>query len=324
MVIFINLFILEVKVYQIKQLPEDFVVKEISKIKIKDRGRYLYFRLKKKDWNTLDVVKEMSKRLKIAIKDIGFAGNKDKKAVTEQLISVKNVKREKLEKIKLKDVSLEFLGYGDEPITLGDLERNYFEIIVRNLDDFKLKVPKKIVNYFDEQRFGKNNVAVGKSLIKKDFKKACKLLELEVKNNDYIGALKMIPKRLLRMYVNAYQSFIWNETVKEVVDNRMKAKEIPLVGFGTELNEFPEMKKIIEDILEKEKIGLNDFIIKQIPELSQEGGLRKIFIEVKDFKILEKGDDKLNEGKKKFEISFTLPKGSYGTMVVKEIFKEKS
>lgn len=302
--------------HQIKQIPEDFTVKEISNVKVKDKGNYLYFRLKKKDWNTLDAVKRISKRLNIPIKNIGFAGSKDKKAVTEQLISIKNTKKEKIENLEIKDIKLTFLGHGNQPITLGDLKENYFEITLRNLGDFNIKTPKKIINYFGEQRFSKNNIGIGKNIIKKDFKKACEILGLEVKNNDFIGALKTIPKRLLKMYVHAYQSFIWNETVKEI-----KVEEVPLVGFGTELSEFPKVKKIVENILEKEKINLTDFIIKQIPELSLEGDVRKVFINIKDFKILEKTKDELNKGKKKIKVSFTLPKGSYGTIVIKEIVK---
>jgi tRNA pseudouridine13 synthase len=307
--------------YQIKQISEDFVVKEISNIKFLDKGSHVYFGLKKKNWNTLDVVKEISKRLGIFIKNIGFAGSKDKKAITEQLISVKSVKKERVERLQIKDTSLEFLGYGNEPITLGDLEGNYFEIVVRNLDSFDIEKPKRVVNYFGEQRFSKNNVEVGRSLVKKDFKKACEVLQLEAIRNDYIGALKTIPKRLLRLYVNAYQSFIWNSVVSELIKDKIEIKEIPLIGFGTELNNYDEkIKKIINKILKKENLGLNDFIIKQIPELSLEGELRKVFVEVKDFKVLEKEKDELNEGKKKIKISFSLSKGSYATVVVKELF----
>jgi tRNA pseudouridine13 synthase len=306
--------------YQIKQLPEDFVVKEISNVKFLDKGNYLYFRLKKKNWNTLDAAKEISKRLRVPIKNIGFAGSKDKKAVTEQLISVKMRGNRHFDNLKIKDMKLGFMGYGNEPITLGDLEGNYFEIVIRNLDSFDIKTPKKIINYFGEQRFSKNNIEVGKCLIKKDFKKACEILELEVKNNDFIGALKIIPRRLLKMYAHAYQSFIWNETVTEAVGKGIKVEEVPLVGFCTELTEYGEKtREIIENILTKENLILTDFIIKQVPELSLEGNVRKVFIEVKDFKVLEKTKDELNKTKKKIKVSFSLPKGSYATVVIKEI-----
>ncbi|MEK6905375.1 MAG: tRNA pseudouridine(13) synthase TruD, partial [Nanoarchaeota archaeon] len=60
-------------------------------------------------------------------------------------------------------------------------------------------------------------------------------------------------------------------------------------------------------------------IIKQIPELTLEGELRNVFIEVKDLKIGKKAKDELNLGKFKVKISFTLSKGSYATMAIKKI-----
>jgi len=310
--------------YKIKQIPLDFVVKEISKVKAEDKGNYAYFLLKKENWNTLDVVKEISKRLNVPLKEIGFAGNKDKKAVTEQVISIKRVKKERVIGLKLKDVSLEFLGYGEERINLGDLEGNYFEIVVRNLDKVEFEVKDKFVNYFDGQRFGRNNIGVGRNLVKKDFKEAVKLIGdgkvdsyLKKNKNDFIGALKLIPIRLLRLYVNAYQSYLWNEMVKEVIKG-IKVKEVPLVGFGTELE--GERGEIIEKVLEKENVSLEDFIIRQIPQLSLEGGSRNVFVEVNDFNVLEKGEDELNKGKKKIKICFSLPKGSYATMFLKNLF----
>jgi len=62
--------------YQIKQIPEDFIVKERSTIIPTPHGRYLYVLLRKTNRNTLDVVKELSRILRIKDKQIGFAGSK--------------------------------------------------------------------------------------------------------------------------------------------------------------------------------------------------------------------------------------------------------
>src|SRR3989338_10267783 len=91
--------------YKLKQVPEDFIVKEVSTIKIEDNGKYSYFILKKKNYNTLNAIQAVANKLGINIKNIGFAGNKDKNAVTEQAISICNG-NEGMEKIKLKDISL--------------------------------------------------------------------------------------------------------------------------------------------------------------------------------------------------------------------------
>jgi len=333
--------------YTLKQLPEDFIVTEVSNIKVKEQGRYAYFKLKKTNRNTLDCVKEIARQLNIKEKEVGFAGSKDKNAVTSQLISLKSVSKEKISKIKLDHAVLELVGFGNEPISLGDLSGNWFEIIVRNLENVKIDQISFVENYFDEQRFSKNNVNIGRYLIKKEFKEAVKLIEdqkvkglLKINPHDAIGALKQLPKRLLRMYVNAYQSYLWNETlkvyleqnckvVKKVtysqgelvfVDNPAEIKElkIPLIGFNDDLV-TEETKDIIQELMKTQNLDFSDFVIKQIPELSLEGELRDAFVEIKDLTIGKLEIDELNLRKNKVKISFSLGKGSYATMVVRKL-----
>jgi len=332
--------------YKLKQQPSDFIVKEISNLKIKNSGRYIYFLLHKTNRNTLDVVKELAKRLRLKEKQIGFAGTKDKQAVTEQVISVLGVSQEKVLSVKIENVELSFLGHNDKPISLGDLDGNEFEIIIRDLDKYTIKKSTFLENYFDEQRFSKNNKRIGKHLLKKEFKEAIKLIADQKLNNyllkynhDFIGALRLLPSRLLRLYLNAYQSYLWNETLAEFlkdngtiereveyslgklvfVKDEIKNLQIPLIGYDEDLIIDQKMKSIISKIMEKEKISHADFIIRQIPELSLEGEFRSAFIEIKDLKVGKEEKDELNKGKKKLFISFSLGKGSYATMVVKKI-----
>ncbi len=334
--------------YKLKQLPEDFVVTEISSIQKSEQGKYLYFWMKKTERNTLNAVKELANRFRIREKDIGFAGSKDKHAVTEQLISFTGVKKENVERIKIRDVVLGFYGCGNEPISLGNLVGNKFEIVIRNLDREKIEKIDYMENYFDEQRFSENNVSIGKYLLKKDFAEAVSLIDelkvqkyLEQKPKDYVGALKVLPLRLLRMYVNAYQSYLWNKTVAEYfkkngkvlrkvpysegelvfVSNTddFKNLKIPVIGFGQEDFGDKKIQAIIEQIMKEEALSCADFIIKQIPELTLEGELRKVVVSVQDLKIGRKAKDELNPKKKKTKINFALPKGSYATMVIKRI-----
>ena len=74
--------------YKIKQIPEDFVVREISGIRPSEHGKYTYFLLKKRNYTTQRAVKAIADALHIPEKRFGFAGNKDKNAITEQLCSV--------------------------------------------------------------------------------------------------------------------------------------------------------------------------------------------------------------------------------------------
>ncbi|MBI2659621.1 tRNA pseudouridine(13) synthase TruD, partial [Candidatus Woesearchaeota archaeon] len=110
--------------YKIKQLPEDFIVKEISNVKM-DNGQYAYFILKKTGYTTIGSLQIMSKKFKIPLKSFGFAGNKDKNAVTGQKISIFRGSRH-FENMEFKGIGLEYLGNGKEPISLGDLDGNEF------------------------------------------------------------------------------------------------------------------------------------------------------------------------------------------------------
>ena len=106
--------------YTIKESPKDFLVKERISLQL-DGGHYAIFKLKKTNYNTLTAIAHIAAALQIPSKTFGFAGNKDKKAITEQFCSVKDVSKDRLEKITLRDIEIEFIGNSSKPISLGDL-----------------------------------------------------------------------------------------------------------------------------------------------------------------------------------------------------------
>ena len=346
--------------YKIKQILEDFIVKEITNTELKDSGNYTYFILKKKNYTTERAVSAIAHYLKTDRKNIGYAGSKDKNAITEQMISIKGFN--KIKDIELKDIELIYKGRGDERLSLGDLKGNEFVITVRNLSKEKIKINSKtlsIPNYFDEQRFSKNNAEIGKSVLKKDFKKAVDLIledssektsgfEKDVKEhisrlpNDFIGAIKKVPKKIRMMYVHAFQSLIFNKAITELIklethdykkvdysqgifvfpNKEINNTKIPIIGFGTEFKD-KKLRDISLKILKEEGIELRDFIIRGMPELASEGNERDMFVIAEDIKTkVEK--DELNKDKKKCIISFKLPKGSYATIVIKKIFNDNN
>lgn len=315
--------------YKIKQEPNDFRVKEIISLKTRDKGKYAYFRMKKESYTTVRAIQHIAKSLNIERKRFGFAGSKDKIAVTEQAVSVFGVSKERLEGVKLKDIKIEFLGYGDSPISLGDLEGNEFEIVIRNLDNVPEVNNTRFVNYFGEQRFSRKNHLIGKAIVKGQFKEAVEMIleaegdiegivreRINNNSNDYVGALRAVDRKILNMYVHAYQSWIWNRAADEISKAEVDVK-IPLVGFSTELK--GEAGRVVERIMREEGISFRDFIIRQIPELSSEGDERELFAEASGLEA-EEGNDELNDGKKKIKLKFRLKKGSYATIFVKSLF----
>lgn len=165
---------------EIKIEPEDFYVEEVPKLKLGE-GCYAIIKVKKKDWDTLRFVNVLADKLKISRKRISFAGTKDKRALTVQYFSIYNVKKEDVEKVKLKDVEIEFLGYSKKALELGDLVGNKFRIFLRNCKDSvffetlqELK-ERGTPNYFGLQRFGTLRYItheVGKLILQKKYEEA--------------------------------------------------------------------------------------------------------------------------------------------------------
>ncbi len=172
---------------RIKTQPEDFVVMEDPLPSIFEGRKHAVFLLKKRNWDTMTAIKEIAKRAEIRHRDIGFAGTKDRHAVTYQYISVPGNAKEKVEGVQIRDIELRFVSYG-RFIKLGHLLGNRFKIIVRNVDEKALERTRETIrelrekggfpNYFGYQRFGERRVTnhfIGKLLLQGDFEGAARL-----------------------------------------------------------------------------------------------------------------------------------------------------
>ena len=128
---------------KLRSLPEDFIVKEIFLYpNRKENGLFTIAEISSRNWETNNLVREMSKRLHISRRRISFAGTKDKRACSTQLMSFYNIPEEKLSHIKIKDMTMENIYSSDRPIKIGDLYGNKFEITVRSINR-NIK-PKKV------------------------------------------------------------------------------------------------------------------------------------------------------------------------------------
>jgi tRNA pseudouridine13 synthase len=313
--------------YKIKQMPEDFFVKENLKLEFRDNGRYAYYSLKKRECSTFDALQKIARAFHIKPKFINASGLKDKDAVTEQFISISMGPKKDL---KLDRIELKYLGQGEDRLNIGTLEGNYFRIVVRNLSrGFEPKAQEHILNLFDAQRFGRDgdNHLVGKDIVKGDFKSAAHRLAekdvghakeyLEENPTDAIGALRSIPKNILRFYVVSYQSHIWNECVK-LLDDVDVDKKFPMPGFDLEADGVD--RKVVDEILSKEGVTLRDFLIRPMPELTLESIDRPVLAKIEDLKITDEESDEENSGMMKRTVEFYLRKGAYATNVIRQMF----
>jgi tRNA pseudouridine13 synthase len=311
---------------KLKQVPEDFVVREVSAITPGSEGRFTYFTLRKRNYNTLRALQAVAQAVRTPVSWFGCAGNKDKVAITEQVCSVESVSPESLRSLALKDIQLTPLGKGDRPVSIGNLNENKFDIIVRDIDALPAQ-KTRFVNLFGEQRFSTYNAAIGKAIIKRDFKQAVTLIlasqseaahrineALAAQPKNYLNALKQLPFKIVKLYVHAYQSLLWNEQALAYAKAHNENAKLPIVGFGTEPS--PELNAV----LLREGVTTRDFVIKEFPDLSSEGTERDVFAEARELFIGKLEDDELTPGRKKVKLTFALPPGSYATEFVKQLF----
>ncbi|MCD4666942.1 tRNA pseudouridine(13) synthase TruD [archaeon] len=294
--------------YKLKEKPEDFYVEEIPDFELVEKGKYSLFILEKKNWNTYDVIKKLSKILRINEKYFNIAGIKDKNAVTKQYFSVHNLDPKRLKNIKIKDVEIKFIGFIRERLRLGQLKGNNFKIVVRNVDK-KVEKIDFIENYFDEQRFGSENVDNGLKILKGNFE-------------------RKLSNRMLRFYIGSYQSYLFNQVLSKYLgdkgfkvkyskgefrflDKKIKNFKMPIVGYNTVFDN-DEIRNFYFEFMKKDNVKISDFRILGSKEISSKGDLRDIIVELKDLKV--KYEDC------KGILEFSLPPGSYATLVVKKMF----
>ena len=307
--------------FVLKTVPEDFIVEEMPLMDEGGEGPYAYLWMKKRDMTTQEAIQKVASVLKAD--KIGFSGTKDKAAVTTQLISVLG----KAMSFEREQISVSPYARSDRHLSLGDLKGNRFRIIARNLDQGPKRI-SRFLNFFGSQRFGKDNVGIGRLLVRKEFRKAVEMMiesqgdwgknvsaHLKSHPSDFVGAIRLIPKEISMFYVHAFQSHMWNECAREIYALAKDNISVPIIGFETELEEYP-FNHILEKKMEEEKVSPRDFIIRQIPGYSFAGGERSLYVKVNDLCIEEMVDDEMNEGKNRCTISFWLEKGCYATIAV--------
>ena len=324
---------------------DNFFVEEIPLYPFAHTGEWLMLKIRKKNITTPEMIKRIAEYLNVSKNLIGYAGLKDKDALTIQWISVPRIYRDEINKFQDREIKILEQDLHRNKLKIGHLKGNKFFVRFKKVTPTTAKILFSLVkdvkqygipNFFGEQRFGKygNNFEEGKKIIDG---------EKFVKN-----------KRLNKLLINAYQSKLFNDWLKERIKIsslfELSEKELLHLGYDKELINFIKNQKhpfklLIGDIMTHYPFGrlfyleaneserfLNKEIVptgllpgkkvmrakgfaaeieRKFDDLIPVGGDRRmawIFPE-----ILEKN---YNKDKAWFEMSFILPKGSYATVLV--------
>lgn len=147
---------------KLRSVPEDFIVEELP-INFTNTGPYTVCKFIKKSWEHQHAMREITNRLKISQKRIGWAGTKDRNAVTTQYISLYDVPAEKINELSIKDMEIIPVAAHQFPLGLGNLMGNKFQLTLRgcksenlfeNVESVTKDIASGIPNYYGIQRFG--------------------------------------------------------------------------------------------------------------------------------------------------------------------------
>jgi len=148
----------------IRRHPEDFIVEEQLAFPLTGEGEHLYLRIRKTGQNTRWVSKQLARRLSLPFKAVGFAGLKDRHAITDQWFSLHLPGQADPDWGALGIEGVEVLDAirHSGKLRTGALSGNRFRIIVRDLegdlDALEARLGRlknvPVPNYFGAQRFG--------------------------------------------------------------------------------------------------------------------------------------------------------------------------
>jgi tRNA pseudouridine13 synthase len=230
-----------------------------------------------------------------------------------------------------------------------DLLRGDFEAALRNYmakpsaldrsEDAKVKA-------FWREHWGKWSRPVPFAANKKYFR-ILKALREEPTN--FVRAFLQIDASYRALLLFTYQSYLWNEGVRRLLQLLLPREQLfpmryqagtllfhrdgppevlgylrrasfPLLAANSEVQD-PKAKEAVEWVLAKEKLRLQDLRIAQAPQLlffkHEE---RPVLVTPEKLVVTDSRRDELNRGLEKVTVSFTLPPGSYATLVVKRLF----
>ncbi|VVB75268.1 putative tRNA pseudouridine synthase D [Candidatus Tiddalikarchaeum anstoanum] len=137
------------------------------------------------------------------------------------------------------------------------------------------------------------------------------LNHLVLHKNDYVNALRRLPRNIAKIFVYSYQSYIFNLAVSKMVEKGLISDfEIELPGYDSTLKKLGG--SIIEEVLKDEGLKLSDFRVSSYPEISCRGTTRRTLVFPDNFKIVNISGDS-------YTVSFSLPKASYATIIMREL-----
>ncbi len=203
----------------LKLLNEDFIVTELPLQLPSGEGEHLWLDIEKNGANTAFVAQQLAEAAGVQERDVGYAGLKDRYAVTRQWFSIYLPKGETPELTLLQHPEFKVLSQSRHVKKLrpGDLQGNRFRIVLRDVTgdrdaieaNLRAVASHGVPNYFGAQRFGHGggNVEQGRAMLAR---------EIRVRNPKKKG-----------IYLSAVRSFVFNEVLALRIQKGLWGQTLP-------------------------------------------------------------------------------------------------
>ena len=352
----------------LKIAPEDFIVEELPLYEPSRSGSHTFFAIRKQNLSTLEAINQIARELQVPKRDFGYAGLKDKHAITTQVLSVEGISPERVLKIEQPAIEVLWAERHAHKLRVGHLRGNRFEITVRDLSQDWLPTIKLVMgrlakegvpNRFGVQRFGNRNDThlIGKALMKSEWETVIRhilgdnptqisdvgrRMQRELARKSVEKAVMCIPHRLRKLYLSAYQSYLFNCILEKRLPHLGKLLDGDIAVKHSNGAPFLVKDARIEqqraDVLEispsgpifgyKMRLPTNEVLMLETSVLSDEGVRFETFRKVAGIRLpgarrplrmplthhsVSGADDT------EICLSFTLPAGGYATVVLEEI-----
>ncbi|KDE40499.1 tRNA pseudouridine 13 synthase [Nitrincola lacisaponensis] len=205
--------------------PADFQVEEILGFELDGQGEHLFVQLRKTGENTDWVAQQLARHTQTHVRDIGYAGKKDRHAVTDQWFSLRLPLNQSIDWSGFESDSIQVLQQQrhGRKLKTGVHQGNRFAIRLRQVSDpealqsrFQQLIQLGVPNYFGEQRFGHGYG---------NLYKAEQML---------LGSLRERNRQKRGLYISALRSMLFNRVVSARIDagrwNRLALGEVLMLN----------------------------------------------------------------------------------------------
>jgi tRNA pseudouridine13 synthase len=232
--------------FRIRTTPEDFQVIEEPLYETTGEGNHTFLFVEKRGRTTEQVARDLSRQSGVSQRDVGYAGRKDRHAVTRQWFSLEGVEPDHALDFEIEGARIIQAQRHPHKIKTGHLRANHFEIVLRGdnpVDSDALSkrvtdlIERGMPNRYGEQRFGRHGDNAAQ---------ARKMLDDSRPPRD---------RRAARFLVSALQSEVFNA----VLEARIDAFDDVLLGDVARVEESGGLFWV--DDLERERSRAKEFEI---------------------------------------------------------------